>query len=337
MNNYDQDVYGHLPTTSTTTTTFCRVMATENVSEHGKQDTFLLKGLYCSTDIAAGIHIQLTFIVILNIFLSITAFLENSLILFTLHKELSLHPPSKLLLRNLAITDLCVGLIVEPLYVTLLLTAVNEHWSTCRSLEVAVSMISSILSAVSLLTMTAISVDRLLALLLGLRYRQVVTLKRVFLITIIFYIVSIASAIIRIFWNSLIASWYDILCVSLCLVVSTFCYTKIFFTLRSHHQHQVQDHIHQPNQANQLNIARYRKAVSTALWLQVTLIACYLPYSLLIPFVIHAEPSLSVSLAWSYTLTLLYLNSSLNPILYCWKLDEVRQAVKDKIRQVLCC
>ena len=80
-----------------------------------------------------------------------------------------------------------------------------------------------------------------------------------------------------------------------------------------------------------------RKAVSTVLWLQVTLIACYLPYSLLITLVIHAEPFSSVSLAWSYTLTLLYLNSSLNPILYCWKLDEVRQAVKDTIRQVLCC
>ena len=138
---------------------------------------------------------------------------------------------------------------------TLLLTAVNEHWSTCRSLEVAVSIISSILCSVSLLTLTAISVERLLALLLGLRYRQVVTLRRAFLITIILYIVSTASAIIRIFWNFLIASWYDILCVSLCLVVSTFCYTKIFFTLR-HHQHQVQDHIQQPNQTNLLNIAR---------------------------------------------------------------------------------
>ena len=147
---------------------------------------------------------------------------------------------------------------------------------------------------------------------------------------------STASAIIRIFWNSLIASWHDILCVSLCLVVLTFCYTKIFFTLR-HYQNQVQDHIQQPNQTNQLNIARYRKLVSTALWLQVTLIACYLPYSLLTTLVIHAELSSSVSLAWSYTLTLLYLNSSLNPILYCWKLDEVRQAVKDTIRQVLCC
>ena len=336
MNYFDQDIPGCLAITSTTTATHCRVMATENVSEDEKQHTFLLKGLYCSTDITAGIHIQLTFIIILNIFLSITAFLENSLILFALNKEFSLHPPSKLLLRNLAITDICVGLIVEPLYVTLLVTTVNEHRSTCRSLEVAVSMISSILRAVSLLTLTAISVDRLLALLLGLRYRQVVTLKRVYLITITFYIVSTASAIVRIFWNSLIASWYGILSVLVCLVVCTFCYMKIFFNLR-HHQHQVQDHIQQPNQANHLNLARYRKAVSTAVWLEVTLVVCYLPYLLLITLYIHAEPSSSVSLAWSYALTLLYLNSSLNPILYCWKLNEVRQAVKDTIRQVLCC
>ena len=160
-------------------------------------------------------------------------------------------------------------------------------------------MISSILSAVSLLTLTAISVDRLLALFWGLRYKQVVTLRRVYWITIIFCIVSTASAIIRIFWNSLIVSWYYILCVLLCLVVSTFCYTKIFFTFR-HHQNQVQDHIQQPNQTNELNIARYRKAVSNAVWLQVTLIVCYLSYLLLITYVIHAESSSPVSFAWSY-------------------------------------
>ena len=113
-------------------------MLATNFSEDEKQNIFLLKRLYCLTDLTAGLHIQLTFIVILNIFLSITALLENFLILFALKKEFSLHPPSKFLLRNLGITDLCVGLIVEPLYVTLLVSAVNEHWSTCRSLEVAV-------------------------------------------------------------------------------------------------------------------------------------------------------------------------------------------------------
>ena len=122
---------------------------------------------------ARQIHGQLTFLSVLNIFLSITAFLGNSLILAAPRKESSLHPPSKLLLRSLATTDLCVGLISEPLYVTFLLSVVNEQWNICRYVLVSVFAIGNILFGVSLLIVTAISVDRLLALLLGLRYRQV--------------------------------------------------------------------------------------------------------------------------------------------------------------------
>ena len=128
-------------------------------------------------------------------------------------------------------------------------------------------------------------------------------------------------------------SWYWIIVTLLCLVTSTFSYTKIFLTLR-HHQNQVHDHIQQSNQTNQLNIARNKKAVSTAIWLQLTLVACYLPYSVIVALWINV-PSSSVYCAWIYTHTLVYLNSSLNPILYCWKLEEVRQAVKDTIRQML--
>ena len=60
----------------------------------------------------------------------------------------------------------------------LLVTVVNEHWNIYRCLAVIVFAPATILTVVSLLTLTAISVDGLLALLLGLRYRQVVTLKR---------------------------------------------------------------------------------------------------------------------------------------------------------------
>ena len=69
-------------------------------------------------------------------------------------------------------------------------------------------------------------------------------------------------------WNPSITFLYLTIGIPLCLIV---------FTLR--HQHnQVQDQVQQPNQRNQLNIARYKEAVSTAIWLQVTLVACYLPY-----------------------------------------------------------
>ena len=50
-----------------------------------------------------------------NTLFSITAILGNSLILLALHKESSLHPPSKLLYRCLATTDLLVGLVSQPL------------------------------------------------------------------------------------------------------------------------------------------------------------------------------------------------------------------------------
>ena len=185
----------------------------------------------------------------------------------------------------------------------------NEHWNICRYAAVALCVVSYILCGVSLLTLTAISVNRLLALLLGLRYKQVVTLKRVCLMTITFCVVSTTSSIFKNFFNFVIGSLCDIIAVSSCLVTSVFSYTTIFLTLR-HHHNQVLDHIQQPNQTNQLNKARYRKGVSTALWLQFILLVCYLPYLILVTLAIHAEPSSSVSLAWSYLLTLVFLNSS---------------------------
>ena len=59
--------------------------------------------------------------------LSLT-FLGNTLILVALHKDTSIHPPSKLLYRNLAKTDLCVGVVGEPLLVAYWISVMNERW-----------------------------------------------------------------------------------------------------------------------------------------------------------------------------------------------------------------
>ena len=113
------------------------------------------------------------------------------LILVALHKETSLHPPSKLLYRNLAITDLCVGIIVEPLAVTYFTSVVKEKWYICYYAYLAENLLGYTLCSESLLTLTAISVDRLLALPLGLRYRQIVTFKRTCITAFGFWILSI--------------------------------------------------------------------------------------------------------------------------------------------------
>ena len=123
-----------------------------------------------------------------------------------------------------------------------------------------------------------------------------------------------------------------------CLVTTICAYTKIFMSLR-HNQIHGQNHVvqGQSSQANTLNIARYRKAVYSALWVQVTLVICYLPYGIAVALTPQRGMPLSTFLARGFTVTLLFLNSSLNPFLYCWKITEVRQAVKETVQQLHFC
>jgi len=303
----------------------------------GRKDTQEVLQLRCSAGWTSGIHGVFIYLSAFNIFLSITAVLGNILILVALRKVSSLHPPSKLLFRCLATTDLCVGLTVEPLSVVYWMSLTHGQYTLCRYGYSAVFIFSYTLCSVSLLTMSAIGVDRLLALLLGLRYRQVVTLRRTYLIVAIFWILSVAASI-SFLTNYFVTLWYGYIVIPLCLLSSIVAYTKIFLKLR-HRQIQVQGHVQQeqPGEINPLNIERYRKAVFSALWVQFTLVACYLPYGIVRALFSYEDSSPYSFLLLGLAMSLVYLNSSLNPILYCWKISGVKQAVKETIREALCC
>ena len=194
---------------------------------------------------------EFIFLSVVNSLLSVAAFLGNTLILVALHKETSLHAPSKVLFCSLALTDLFVGIIAGPLTATYEISVVKGRGDICYYAVLMSDFSSYTLCSVSLLTLTAISVDRLLALLLGLRYRQVVTLKRTRITAIGLWILSIFGAS-TLFWNRLIVSWYQYIGTAVCLVTTIFAYAKIFFTLRHNHINHVPQA--QPRKAISLNI-----------------------------------------------------------------------------------
>ena len=276
------------------------------------------------------------FLAALNIFLSITASLTNALILIALHKVTSIHPPTKLLFRSLAVTDLCAGLISQPLFAFILLSQVTD-----LDLDITWNMLfvlsAIVLAAVSILTSTAISVDRLLALIMGLRYRHVVTLRRVRALIICVWILSCALLPGMQFGKGQI-SYAFLFIIILCILASIISYTKIYLRLR-HHQIQLQENLQQQGQLPNggeipLNIARYKKTVSSIAWVQLALLICYLPFSVLHMLLFHHV--LYLGRASNVTFSFLFLNSSLNPILYCWKIKDVRQAVKTTIKFNCC-
>ena len=238
-----------------------------------------LARLYCSKELKNGLDKQIICLSVINTVLAIAAFVGNTVILIALHKETSLHRPSKALLRNLVASDLCVGF-AEIALVGNWNSILQEQWRVCRIFFYAQDMVVVISISVSLCTLTAISVDRLLALLLGLGYRQIVNLRLVFVVVItLSVLIGVGMAILTMLTRDAVRI-VSALEITVCLMTSTFCYTRIFVKLRSQRA-QVHSSPPSPPQQDQtisLNILRYRKTVFTSLWLQMSLVVCFLPF-----------------------------------------------------------
>ena len=277
------------------------------------------------------------FLSALNFVFSITAFVGNTLILVALYKVSSIHPPTKLLFRCLSVTDLCVGLFLQPLFAIRILNSATKIISPGNFFYFmeANASLTFILCGVSVLTSTAINLDRLLALTLGLRYRIVVTLKRVAVLVTCFWLIGILFGMLGSFVSFQIALNGAIIWAILSLVASIFSYVKIFVKLRQH-QGRVQDRRNQEQQNEGLppiNMQRYKRTVSNIAWVQMTMVACYVPF---IVATVLTRDTRDNDIAWIVSVTLLYLNSSLNPLVYCWKMKEIKRAVKNTVTQSCC-
>ena len=274
---------------------------------------------------------QRIFLATLNIPSAMITLIGNSLVILALLKTTSLHPPSKVFLGSLALTDLFVGVVSQPFYVMILLL----RGKICLYIQIIAVISANLFGGASLLTVTAISVDRLLALKMMLRYKQVVTSRRTRFTVVIFWLVSVIISIMLVV-NSFIILHIICTVLLLCTVTSTFCYARIYNILR-HHQNQIQViHVQaaplSEGSSSLIVISRYKKTVSSALWVQGVFLACYSPYLFAIIFILTGKSISSFRFFWELAVSLVLLNSSLNPFIFCWKIDGVRKAAKDVIK-----
>ena len=125
---------------------------------------------------------------------------------------------------------------IRPLYANYWISVVHKHWSLCRYSFYATGVTDYVCVMFSVFsTLTAMSVDLLLVILLGLRYKNIVTLRRT-------YNVCVVSQVPGSFFhlNCRITFWESFRGTPSCLVIWAPLFTKIFRAV-SHHQVQVQD------------------------------------------------------------------------------------------------
>ena len=268
-------------------------------------------------------------IVINSIFACMTV-IGNILILISLRRTSRVHAASKALYLSLAMADLGVGIFVQPVFVIRLVAARRGLTEVCRLAGNIIDVAGVITVGVSLQTLSVISVDRVLAIHLKIRYREVATANRTRIVLLICWCTSALQGV-SFFINTAFYNMYQVVGISFCICVSSISYLIVFRNLRIL-QNQIQNYSPESISNSSFNIKRYRKSVSTALWVYASLLACFVPY---IPSV-AIRLSVGVSAAnlavhW-FTVTCLYANSVLNPVLYCWKIQEVRDSVKEIIK-----
>ena len=272
---------------------------------------------------------------VLNAFLTITAIILNSVTIHAIQKSSSLPKPLKTLLLSLAVSDLGVGLVVQPFYFGLLVKWVQRDSSTDAVCNAFV-FVTYLFSAASFFGVIALSVDRFLAIHLHLRYQELVTHKRLIAAVISNWVFSAFVSLFNLLVSTNITYVVFAIIGGICLAVSAVLYFKIYFIVR---RHTVQIQTLQIRQVTQndeemAHVARQRGSAVGVFHVYLLALLCNLPQFCSFAVVANSEVSTSIKVFDISTGTLMLMNSTLNPVIYCWKMRHIRSAVIDILRNI---
>ena len=269
------------------------------------------------------------FTCVVNAFSAYTATMLNILAIHAIRNTSSLPKPLKTLLLSLAVSDLGVGLLAQPLYIVKI---VNP---TCFAFP-CTFQVQLTLAFASFLSVVAISVDRFLAIHLHLRYQELVTHKRVVAVVISIWTLSLLFPLL-IFYLNFKTPVLVVMAVifGFCFIISGIVYSRIYFTA-SHHANQIQVLQIQAAENSQIeSAARKRKSAISMFYVYLVFLVCYLPeYCVAVIDSRRYPPSTALRVTDLFSKTLVFLNSSLNPVIYGWKMRHIRHAMIDFLRNI---
>ena len=259
---------------------------------------------------------------LVSIPLCVMTLLGNAAILITIFKTPSLHTPAHILLAGLALSDFAFGFIVQPLLLSIVLSAGYNYdlsLATFRLMCSSFNCSAIVLCGVSLGTSIAIALDRLLALRLHLRYAVIVTKYRVIVVLTCIWLFQ-GFFIPMYFWQ--VETFGRFIAIKICvvIVVNFAIYLNIHLIVR-HHQIRIQ-YQHPEQLANIFSLKRLKNSALNTFLVFIFLLVCSLPF-----LYVYFNDRVSITIHYIAIATI-FLNTSFNPFVYSWRLREIRTATK---------
>ena len=283
---------------------------------------------------------------VFNVFLLYTAIALNIITIQALRKTSSLPRTLKTLLLSLAASDLAVGLVGHPVFVADLIIQIQQNTSD-NAYGTVFTIFSffqnTLLTCASFFSVVAITVDRFLAIHLHLRYQELVTHKRVIAVVISIWVISPFLSLVfpaaRLEWipnrvPEIMFAARD----AVCFITTGFLHYKIYASVRHHTGHIQALQVQEEAQNREMkNAVRLRKTALATFYIYFLFLACYVPIFCVNLAELLCDETALIRHLWNYVLTLMLSNSSLNPLIYSWKMRHIRHAVIDILRSILPC
>ena len=265
-------------------------------------------------------------LVILNASTSPFIIVTNSVVLVAIWKTSSLHTPGNMLLCNLAVSDLAIGLLIQPVFILHTLRKLVVNYEIFHSVSETEEIAGICLCGVSFITVTTISLDRMIALKFHLRYNSLVTMNKTALAIAVIWTGSGFASSVKVWKATALYPFFGLIIV-FCLVANFFAYFEVYrVVIRHQGQIHSQMQVMSANAGQGMRFKQLRRSAVTIFYVYCLFLLCYVPYIATLVASLFVRKGFGKY--YAVPSTILFLNSALNPVMYFWRKSNIRQAVK---------
>ena len=253
------------------------------------------------------------------------------LVILAVWKTPSLQTTSNALLLSLAASDLAVGSLAQPSFSAWRISQIGGNIEVHCVAGILSESLGWLLAGVSLFTITAISCERFLAVHLHLRYHVTVTRRGIAKVVLTFWLIWIIITILRFFVVS--RKILRIIAVNFLVITSAIMFMAYIMIYRLVRRHQVQIQqqcfARSPGETKKtIDMVRYKRSTITMLYILGFFLLCYFPFLMVMVVELAKGETLQTKAAYLYTVTSIFINSAMNPLIYCWRMMEIRMAIR---------
>lgn len=260
----------------------------------------------------------------LGILTSVLVICTNVAVIYTIAKTRTLQTLSNLLILALAVSDFLVGVLIEPPYIASNILGYNKAFqSLCLPVQLY-GFFGWAFFPITSLHLSVLTLDRFLTLQFHLRYKDMVSWKHYCVVFVFIWLYGFVTGTVFITRRDLILHVLSVFFI--CSFLTLVCMLSIGFTVRRHTA-QIASH-QQISSRCCLNMPRFRKSVNTIYFVMAAFLFCHVPY---VGFVLCLGPLkdmnttfLRISAIVSHYILL--LNSFINPVIYFWRIRELRKS-----------